>query len=120
MEFSCLGFRVLAPGNMDAEQLDSTLCNLYSLSHRQEIKLLSELQNCFKTFMRYRHYFSYISHICCLNGCIVLFSVSSSTFSESCDEVNLELCQQLKKSIREYFTIDHSSLIFEKQVCYLI
>lgn len=53
VEFSCLGFRVLAPGNMDAEKLDSTLCDLYSLSHQQESKSLSELQNCFKTFMRY-------------------------------------------------------------------
>lgn len=56
VEFSCLGFRVLAPGNMDSELLDSTLCNLCSLSHRQETKSLSELQNCFDTFMRYcRH-----------------------------------------------------------------
>lgn len=105
---------------MDAEQLDSTLCNLYSLSHQQEIKLLSELQNCFKTFMRYRFYLSYIINICCLNIFIILSSVSSPTFTESCNEVNLELCQQLKNSVREYFTIDHSSLMLEEQVCYLI
>lgn len=53
VEFYCLGFRVLSPGNMDAEQLDSTLCNLYSISHQQEIKSLSELRNCYETFMRY-------------------------------------------------------------------
>lgn len=52
---------------MDAEQLDSTLCNLYSLSHQQEIKLISELQNCFNTFMRYRKYLSYVINICYLN-----------------------------------------------------
>jgi len=57
VEFNCLGFRVLAPGNMDAEQLDSTLCNLYSISHQQETKSLSELQNCFDTFMRYSKYY---------------------------------------------------------------
>ncbi|VVC29857.1 Helicase, C-terminal,Zinc finger, CCHC-type,DEAD/DEAH box helicase domain,P-loop containing [Cinara cedri] len=93
VEFSCLGFRVLAPGNMDAELLDSTLCNLYSLSHQQEIKSLSELQNCFKTFM----------------------SASTPTYTECCDEVNLDLCQHLKKSVREYFTIENLSLLFEKQ-----
>lgn len=53
VEFSCLGFRVLAPGNMNAEQLDLTLCNLYSISQQQETKLLSELKNCYKTFMKY-------------------------------------------------------------------
>lgn len=53
VEFSCLGFRVLAPGNMSAEQLDSTLCDLFSKSHQQEVKSLSELQNCYETFMRY-------------------------------------------------------------------
>lgn len=53
VEFSNLGFRVLAPGNMDAEQLDSTLCNLCNISHQQETKSLSELKNCFDTFMRY-------------------------------------------------------------------
>lgn len=53
VEFSCLGFRVLAPGNMNAEILDSTLCNLYTISHQQETKSLSELKNCFETFMRY-------------------------------------------------------------------
>lgn len=52
VEFSSLGFRVLSPGNMNAEQLDLTLCNLYSVSHQQEIKSLSELSNCYKTFMR--------------------------------------------------------------------
>lgn len=53
VEFSCLGFRVLAPGNMNAEILDSTLCNLYTISHQQETKSLSELKNCFETFIRY-------------------------------------------------------------------
>lgn len=53
VEFSCLGFRVLAPGNMDAELLDSTLCNLFIISHQQETKSLSELKNCYETFMRY-------------------------------------------------------------------
>lgn len=52
VEFSCLGFRVLAPGNMKEEELDSTLSNLYSISHQQEIKSLSELNNCYKTFLR--------------------------------------------------------------------
>jgi len=56
VEFSNLGFRVLAPGNMDAEKLDSTLCNLCSISHQQETKSLSELQNCYDTFMRYSRY----------------------------------------------------------------
>lgn len=56
VEFFCLGFRVLAPGNMNAEQLDSSLCNLYSLSYQQETKALAELQNCCKTFIRYGEY----------------------------------------------------------------
>lgn len=59
VEFFCLGFRVLAPGNMNAEQLDSSLCNLYSLSHQQETKALAELQNCCKTFIRYGEFFFY-------------------------------------------------------------
>lgn len=52
VEFYCLGFRVLAPGNMKEEELDSALRNLYSISHQQEIKSLSELNNCYKTFLR--------------------------------------------------------------------
>lgn len=55
VEFSCLGFRVSAPGNMDPEQLDSTLCNLYSISQQQETKALSELKNCYQTFMKYAY-----------------------------------------------------------------
>lgn len=92
VEFNCLGFRVLAPGNMDVEQLDSTLCNLYSISHQQETKSLSELQNCFDTFMR----------------------SSTSTFIECCDEINIELCEKLKNSVREYFTIDNLSMLIQK------
>jgi len=56
IEFSTLGFRVLAPGNMEPEQLDSTLCNLCNISHQQETKSLSELQNCFDTFLKYSRY----------------------------------------------------------------
>lgn len=92
VDFSCLGFRVLAPGNMNAEQLDSTLCNLYSISYNQETKSLSELKNCFETFM----------------------SVSTSTILECCDEVNLELCEKLKKLVREYFIVDNLSSLIQK------
>ncbi|XP_001944049.2 ATP-dependent DNA helicase Q4 [Acyrthosiphon pisum] len=92
VEFSNLGFRVLAPGNMDAEQLDSTLCNLCSISQQQETKSLSELQNCFDTFMR----------------------SSTSTSIECCDEINIELCEKLKNSVREYFTVDNLSMLIQK------
>lgn len=92
VEFSCLGFRVLAPGNMNTEQLDSTLCNLYSLSHQQETKSLSELQNCFDTFM----------------------SSSTPTSIECCDKINKELSEKLKNSVREYFTVDNLSMLIQK------
>lgn len=48
-------------------------------------------------------------------------SASTSNFSECCDEVNVELCEKLKKLIREYFTHDNLSMLIEKQnVCYWI
>lgn len=122
VEFSCLGFRVLAPGNMDAEQLDSTLCNLFSISHQQETKSLSELQNCFDTFMRYLVDIKLLL--------LIIFAVfidlflsrsSTSTSIECCDEINIELCEKLKSSVREYFTVDNLSMLIQKPlVCNLI
>lgn len=63
VEFSCLGFRVLAPGNMNAEQLDSSLCNLCSISHQQETKALSELLNCYEIFTRYGEFKNFYFYI---------------------------------------------------------
>ncbi|XP_050422623.1 ATP-dependent DNA helicase Q4 [Adelges cooleyi] len=93
VEFSCLGFRVLAPGNMTAEQLDSTLCNLYQRTHQQEAKSLAELQFCFETFM----------------------SVSTASYSECCDDVDIELCEKLKKHVRFFFTSDNLTMLLEKK-----
>lgn len=45
---------------------------------------------------------------------IFLSSASTSTFSECCDDVNIELCEKLKKSIREYFTLDNLSTLTQK------
>jgi len=53
--------------------------------------------------------------------CYFLLSVSTSTIFECCDEVNLELCEKLKKLVREYFIVDNlSSLIQKNQVCLFV
>lgn len=46
-------------------------------------------------------------------------SASTPTFSECCDEINIELCEKLKTLIREYFTHDNLSTLIQKpNVCY--
>lgn len=47
-----------------------------------------------------------------------LFSASTPTFTDCFDEANVELSEKLKKSVREYFTIDIlSTLIHQQHVC---
>lgn len=41
-------------------------------------------------------------------------SASTSTFFDCCNDVKLELCEKLKKSIREYFTLDNLSMFIQK------
>jgi len=46
---------------------------------------------------------------------------STSTYIECCDEINIELCEKLKNSVREYFTVDNLSMLIQKpHVCNLI
>jgi len=39
---------------------------------------------------------------------------STSTSIECCDEINIELCEKLKNSVREYFTVDNLSMLIQK------
>lgn len=117
MEFSCLGFRVLAPGNMKADQLDLTLCNLFNRTHQQELKSLAELQFCFDTFMRYT--ITLIKTMCFseVNFLTIfsIYSTSTDSYLECCDEVDTTLCEKLKKNVREYFVRDNVSIFLEKK-----
>ncbi|XP_050540615.1 ATP-dependent DNA helicase Q4 isoform X2 [Daktulosphaira vitifoliae] len=93
VEFSCLGFRVLAPGNMKADQLDLALCNLFNRTHQQELKSLAELQFCYETFM----------------------SISTNSYSDCCNIADSTLCEKLKKNVRDYFTQENISMFLEKE-----
>jgi len=45
---------------------------------------------------------------------------STTTSIECCDEINIELCEKLKNSVREYFTVDNLPMLIQKpQVCNL-
>jgi len=51
---------------------------------------------------------------------LFLFRSSTSTSIECCDEINIELCEKLKNSVREYFTVDNLSMLLQKpHVCNL-
>jgi len=39
---------------------------------------------------------------------------STSTSIECCDDINIELCDQLKNSVREYFTVYNLSMLIQK------
>ncbi|XP_067009725.2 ATP-dependent DNA helicase Q4 [Anabrus simplex] len=89
VEFSCLGFRVQAPGNLQPAELDEALDSLHERVKYQEKTSHQNLQAVFNAFT----------------------SVAFSTCSDCLDDVDLDRSERLKVVIREYF--QHETLDIE-------
>lgn len=82
VEFSDLGFRIRAPGDLRDDELDSTLDLLYSRVKNQEKTQLVQLENVFRG----------------------LSSASTKSYAQSINaEIGVTNSDRLKKLIREYF-----------------
>ncbi|XP_049857705.1 ATP-dependent DNA helicase Q4 [Schistocerca gregaria] len=82
VEFSELGFHVIAPGNLSATELDDALDSLHERVDSQEKTALKQLEAIFDA----------------------LSSVAYPSYSHMSDDTDLENSNKLKEIIRRYFT----------------
>lgn len=92
VDYSDLGFRIRAPGDLSDEELDATLDMLYNRVQSQEKTQLMQLDNVFKGLSSVAR-----------KSCIPCANV---------DEKD-ENSEQLKKLVREYFQSDETQANFE-------
>lgn len=111
MEFSDLGFRVLAPGDLSVIELDATLNMLFSRVQEQELNQTNQV--CFH-FVLFTFYLNF-PNILWMNQFILFIFQLENVFhgltsvavksSLACANVepNNEKSERLKKIVREYF-----------------
>ncbi|KAJ8891004.1 hypothetical protein PR048_010513 [Dryococelus australis] len=81
VEFSCLGFRVFAPGDLSPHELDEVLDVLHARVNEQEMAALAQLEAVFSA----------------------LTKVSCPSYKDCAEECNTDCSEQLKEVIRNYF-----------------
>lgn len=107
VEFSDLGFRVLAPGDLSATELDATLDMLYSRVREQEQNQLNQVRPhvCFVHSQQFQIKFIWFNICFQLENIFHGLTSVAVKSSLACANVepNDERSERLKKLVREYF-----------------